>query len=101
MQDAANAETAGPRYEKDIAPFPQASQSDYPSVVRIWATDPDDEAQQVAVMVAHLKDSGVIERYGQVALLLSPNPPMGGMKAGQIGMREPTREKAWAPLGPM
>ena len=71
MQDAANAETAGPRYEKDIAPFPQASQSDYPSVVRIWATDPDDEAQQVAAMVAHLKDSGVIERYGQVALLLN------------------------------
>ena len=32
---------------------------------------------------------------------LSPNPPMGGVKAGQIGMREPTREKAWAPLGPM
>ena len=34
-------------------------------------------------------------------LWLSPNPPMGGVKAGQIGMREPTREKAWAPLGPM
>ena len=31
---------------------------------------------------------------------LNPNPPMGGVKAGQIGMREPTREKAWAPLGP-
>ncbi len=36
-----------------------------------------------------------------VMLVLSPNPPMGGVKAGQIGMREPTREKAWAPLGPM
>ena len=34
-------------------------------------------------------------------LWFSPNPPMGGVKAGQIGMREPTREKAWAPLGPM
>ena len=33
-------------------------------------------------------------------LALIPNPPMGGVKAGQIGMREPTREKAWAPLGP-
>ena len=32
---------------------------------------------------------------------LNPNPPVGGVKAGQIGMREPTREKAWAPLGPM
>ena len=31
----------------------------------------------------------------------SPNPPMGGVKAGQIGIREPTREKAWAPMGPM
>ena len=32
---------------------------------------------------------------------LSPNPPMGGVKAGQVGMREPTRERAWAPWGPM
>ena len=32
---------------------------------------------------------------------LTPNPPMGGVKAGQIGIREPAREKAWAPLGPM
>ena len=32
---------------------------------------------------------------------LSPNPPMGGVKARQVGMREPTREKAWAPWGPM
>ena len=29
---------------------------------------------------------------------LIPNPPMGGVNAGQIGMREPAREKAWAPL---
>ena len=29
---------------------------------------------------------------------LSPNPPMGGVNAGQIGMREPAREKAWASL---
>ena len=34
-------------------------------------------------------------------LILSPNPPMGCVKAGQLGMRDPTREKAWAPLGPM
>ena len=38
---------------------------------------------------------------GDGLLTLNPNPPMGGVKAGQIGMREPTREKAWAPLGPM
>ncbi len=31
-------------------------------------------------------------------LTFSPNPPMGGVNAGQIGMREPAREKAWAPL---
>ena len=37
----------------------------------------------------------------EMALRVTPNPPMGGVKAGQIGMREPTREKAWAPLGPM
>ena len=35
------------------------------------------------------------------ALFFNPNPPMGGVRAGQNGMREPTREKAWAPLGPM
>ena len=29
---------------------------------------------------------------------VSPNPPMGGVNAGQIGMREPAREKAWASL---
>ncbi len=34
-------------------------------------------------------------------VFFSPNPPMGCVKAGQIGMREPTREKAWAPLGLM
>ena len=38
---------------------------------------------------------------GKDSPALRPNPPMGGVKAGQIGMREPTREKAWAPLGPM
>ena len=31
--------------------------------------------------------------------IVTPNPPMGGVKAGQIGMREPTGEKTWAPLG--
>ena len=29
---------------------------------------------------------------------VTPNPPMGGVNAGQIGMREPAREKAWASL---
>ena len=43
---------------------------------------------------------GAVSRL-RLGLLLNPNPPMGGVKAGQIGMREPTREKAWAPLGPM
>ena len=37
----------------------------------------------------------------RLAMHLSPNPPMGGVKARQVGMREPTREKAWAPWGPM
>ncbi len=39
--------------------------------------------------------------YTTVKDYVSPNPPMGGVKAGQIGMREPTRERALAPLGPM
>ena len=52
----------------------------------------------LATALAHLKaDDYVHMRH----MRISPNPPMGGMKAGQIGMREPTREKAWAPLGPM
>ena len=40
-------------------------------------------------------------KTGFLLCIFSLNPPMGGVKAGQIGMREPTREKAWAPLGPM
>ena len=44
---------------------------------------------------AALAGQGVFDEF------LNPNPPMGGVKAGQIGMREPTGEKAWAPLGPM
>ena len=40
-------------------------------------------------------------RREQTARSLSPNPPMGGVKARQVGMREPTRERAWAPWGPM
>ena len=32
---------------------------------------------------------------------VSPNPPKGGVETRQVGMREPTRGKAWAPLGPM
>ena len=30
---------------------------------------------------------------------VTPNPPMGGVKAGQIGMREPTREKGLGSIG--
>ena len=40
-------------------------------------------------------------RLARLQTPLSPNPPMGGVKARQVGMREPTRERAWAPWGPM
>ena len=46
-----------------------------------------DQAGALANLAGELKDAG-----------LSPNPPMGGVNAGQIGMREPAREKAWASL---
>ena len=42
-----------------------------------------------------------VNQFRAMLDLLSPNPPMGGVKARQVGMREPTREKAWAPWGPM
>ena len=90
MLDAAATDTAGPRSKKHIEPSSRTGQADYPSVVRIRATDSDDEARQVADMVARLKDSGVIERYGQVALLLNSvqdrisGPYVGAMRAAGI-----------------
>ena len=50
------------------------------------------------ILPPHLRRS-LIKAF--VSNSLSPNPPMGGVKARQVGMREPTREKAWAPWGPM
>ena len=50
--------------------------------------------------IANLASTMTDHVYHDLRLPLIPNPPMGGVKAGQIGMREPTREKAWAPLGP-
>ena len=62
--------------------------------------------RQVGVGVAPLTASsvGIYEHWEDTAsnarpgFPLTPNPPMGGVNAGQIGMREPAREKAWAPL---
>ena len=42
-----------------------------------------------------IDDAGRMERTAAPCVILNPNPPMGGVKAGRIGMREPTREKAW------
>ena len=59
-----------------------------------------EEQQELKALVSKGRAAAYKQTHARI-LLLSPNPPMGGVKAGQIGMREPTREKAWAPLGPM
>jgi DNA helicase II / ATP-dependent DNA helicase PcrA len=64
--------TGGPafRFSKSIDPDPDGDFPDYPAVFCIWGTDAVDEGRRFGEMVAHLKESGVIEDYSQVALLL-------------------------------
>ena len=59
------------------------------------------EANGIAAYIAVRKGEFLSNQMIWLHSVLSPNPPMGGVKARQIGMREPTREKAWAPWGPM
>lgn len=58
------------RYDKTIAPDPDARFPNYPAIFCIWGKDARDEAERFADMVAFLKRKDVIEDYSQVALLL-------------------------------
>ena len=58
------------RYSKTIVPNEDDEHPDYPAVFAIWGADRKDEATRLADMVGFLKESGVIEDYNQVALLL-------------------------------
>jgi DNA helicase-2/ATP-dependent DNA helicase PcrA len=58
------------RFPKTIEPEPQGHFPNYPAVFAIYGQSRADEAGRFADMVAYLKDSGVIDDYSQIALLL-------------------------------
>ncbi|MBI4728585.1 MAG: ATP-dependent helicase [Acidobacteria bacterium] len=58
------------RYDKTIEADADGTHPEYPAVIAIWGRDRRDEAARLADLVAHLKASGVIGDYSQVALLL-------------------------------
>lgn len=71
----ASADWSGPagrpfRYDKIIEPDSDSEHPDYPAVFCIWGKGATDEARRFADLVAYLKESGVIQDYSQVALLL-------------------------------
>ena len=71
----ASADWSGPagrsfRHDKTIEPDSDSEHPDYPAVFCIWGKGATDEARRFADLVAYLKDSGVIQDYSQVALLL-------------------------------
>jgi DNA helicase-2/ATP-dependent DNA helicase PcrA len=58
------------RYDKQILSDPDGDYPAYPAIFAIWGTSERDEAARFADMVAYLKQTGVIQDYSQVALLL-------------------------------
>jgi len=58
------------RFDKTITPDPKTEHADYPAVFAIWGVNEKDEGRRVADLVADLKQSGVIQDYSQVAILL-------------------------------
>ena len=58
------------RFTKDIVPNKLGTHRDYPAVISVLGRDPVQEAKQLAELFRLLKDSCVIGRYGQAALLL-------------------------------
>jgi hypothetical protein len=68
--DWANPDGLPFRYDKTISPDPEVKHPNYPSVFCIYAKTEKGEGERFADLVAFLKQSGVIEDYSQVALLL-------------------------------
>ena len=58
------------RYDKTIEPDPEAVHPDYPAVIAIWGSSPQDEARRFADLIEYLKQNDVISDYSQIALLL-------------------------------
>jgi DNA helicase-2/ATP-dependent DNA helicase PcrA len=58
------------RFPKTIEPEPGAPYPAYPAVFSIYGTSERDEGQRFADLVAYLKETGVVEDYSQIALLL-------------------------------
>ncbi len=58
------------RYDKTVQPDPDTQHPDYPAIFTIWGKSPQDEAARFADLVTFLRESGVIQDYNQVALLL-------------------------------
>ncbi|EFH86075.1 UvrD-helicase domain-containing protein [Ktedonobacter racemifer] len=58
------------RTEKIIQADPQATFSDYPSVLTLQDADVEQEAEQLAELIYTLKEQGRISDYNQVAFLL-------------------------------
>ena len=78
------------RYDKTIEPNREGEHLDYPSVISIWGSNRRDEAGRFADLVEFLKESGAIEDYSQVALLLHSvreqhsGPYLAALKAKSI-----------------
>jgi DNA helicase-2/ATP-dependent DNA helicase PcrA len=72
MKSANWANSSGPsfRFDKSIAPDPNAEYPDYPAIFSIWGQSDKDEAARFADLVVYLKQQNVISDYSQVALLL-------------------------------
>jgi superfamily I DNA/RNA helicase len=72
MRSANWTNPSGPsfRFDKSIAPDPNAEFLEYPAVFSIWGQNSKDEATRFAEVVAYLKQQNVISDYSQVALLL-------------------------------
>jgi DNA helicase-2/ATP-dependent DNA helicase PcrA len=72
MKSANWANSSGPafRFDKSIAPDPNAEYPDYPAIFSIWGQSNKDEAARFADLIVYLKQQNVISDYSQVALLL-------------------------------
>ena len=58
------------RFDKTIIPNPDATFSDYPSVIRVMGITKDDEAAHLADFIQYLKQQQIITDFSQVAILL-------------------------------
>lgn len=61
---------SGDQRHQPITSYQPERQPDYPSVISVRGTDPDDEARQVADLITFLTGHKVIENYRDIAVLL-------------------------------